>query len=139
MKPGRLGEMLYFDNAATTFPKPENVRKAVSESFLYYGANPGRSGHDLAMKTAKKVFEAREKAADFFGLSSPENLVFTKNCTEGLNAVLMSIGKKGGHIIISDLEHNSVFRPVYELKNRGNISFSVAETFEGEPEKTAES
>lgn len=131
--------MLYFDNAATTFPKPENVRKAVSESFLYYGANPGRSGHNLAMETAKKVFEAREKAADFFGFSSPENLVFTKNCTEGLNAVLMSIGKKGGHIIISDLEHNSVFRPVYELKNRGNISFSVAETFEGEPEKTAES
>ena len=70
--------MLYFDNAATTFPKPENVRKAVLESFLYYGANPGRSGHDLAMETAKKVFEAREKAADFFGLSSPENLVFTK-------------------------------------------------------------
>ncbi len=131
--------MLYFDNAATTYPKPENVRKAVYESFLYYGANPGRSGHALAMDTSEKVFECREKAAEIFGINEPENLVFTKNCTEGLNAVLMSIGEKGGHFIISDLEHNSVLRPLYEMKNRGIISFSVAETFEKEPEKTVES
>lgn len=131
--------MLYFDNAATTFPKPAAVRKAVGESFLYYGANPGRSGHSLAMDTARKVFECREKASEFFGLSAPENLVFTKNCTEALNIVLMSIGKEGGHFIISDLEHNSVLRPLYDMKNRGIIDFSVAKTFEGEPEKTIES
>ncbi|MBQ7123716.1 MAG: aminotransferase class V-fold PLP-dependent enzyme [Oscillospiraceae bacterium] len=131
--------MLYFDNAATTFPKPAAVRKAVGESFIYYGANPGRSGHSLAMDTARKVFECREKASEFFGLSAPENLVFTKNCTEALNIVLMSIGKEGGHFIISDLEHNSVLRPLYDMKNRGIIDFSVAETFEGEPEKTIES
>ena len=131
--------MLYFDNAATTFPKPISVKSAVEEAFLYYGANPGRSGHELAMETAKKVFEAREKAADFFGLSEPENLVFTKNCTEALNIVLMSIGNEGGHFIISDLEHNSVLRPLFELKKRGIIDFSVAETFEGEPDKTVES
>ncbi len=131
--------MLYFDNAATTFPKPASVRSAVSEALLYYGANPGRSGHELAMETAQKVFECREKAADFFGLSEPENLVFTKNCTEALNIVLMSMGSEGGHFIISDLEHNSVLRPLYELKNRSIIDFSVAETFECEPEKTVES
>lgn len=131
--------MLYFDNAATTFPKPAAVRKAVGESFIYYGANPGRSGHSLAMDTARKVFECREKASEFFGLSAPENLVFTKNCTEALNIVLMSIGKEGGHFIISDLEHNSVLRPLYDMKNRGIIDFSVAKTFEGEPEKTVES
>ena len=131
--------MIYFDNAATTFPKPAAVRKAVGESFIYYGANPGRSGHSLAMDTARKVFECREKASEFFGLSAPENLVFTKNCTEALNIVLMSIGKEGGHFIISDLEHNSVLRPLYDMKNRGIIDFSVAKTFEGEPEKTIES
>ncbi|MBQ2998611.1 MAG: aminotransferase class V-fold PLP-dependent enzyme, partial [Oscillospiraceae bacterium] len=131
--------MIYFDNAATSWPKPEGVRKAVYESFLYYGANPGRSGHSFAMETAKKVYECREKAAGLFGLSALENLVFTKNCTEGLNAVLMSIGRNGGHFIISDLEHNSVLRPLFELKNRGIISFSVAETFEDDPEKTVRS
>lgn len=131
--------MIYFDNAATSWPKPEGVRKAVYESFLYYGANPGRSGHSFAMETAEKVYECREKAAGLFGLSALENLVFTKNCTEGLNAVLMSIGRNGGHFIISDLEHNSVLRPLFELKNRGIISFSVAETFEDDPEKTVKS
>lgn len=131
--------MLYFDNAATSYPKPKIVINSVSESFLYYGANPGRSGHSLAMKTAVKVYECREKAGKLFGIKEPENIVFTKNCTEGLNAVIMSIGKKGGHFIISDLEHNSVLRPLYELKNRGIIDFSIAQTFENEPDKTVRS
>ena len=131
--------MLYFDNAATTFPKPFAVRKAVLEAFCNFGANPGRSGHKMGIETARKVFECRKKAADFFGLSEPENLVFTKNCTEALNIVLMSIGSNGGHFIISDLEHNSVLRPLFELEKRGKIEFSVAETFENEPEKTVES
>ena len=131
--------MLYFDNAATTFPKPASVRKAVEEAFYCFGANPGRSGHKMGMETAKKVFETRKKAADFFGLSESENLVFTKNCTEALNIVLMSIGSEGGHFIISDLEHNSVLRPLFELKKLGKADFSVAEVFESEPEKTVES
>lgn len=131
--------LLYFDNAATTFPKPLSVKKAVEESFYRFGANPGRSGHRMGMETAKAVFECREKAAELFGLQNPENLVFTKNCTEALNIALMSVGSEGGHFIISDLEHNSVLRPLFELEKRGKISFSVAKTFEGEPEKTVES
>ncbi len=131
--------MLYFDNAATTFPKPVSVRKAVDEAFYSFGANPGRSGHQMGMETAKKVFETRKKAAEFFGISETENLVFTKNCTEALNIVLMSIGSEGGHFIISDLEHNSVLRPLFELKKSGKADFSVAEVFESEPEKTVES
>ncbi len=131
--------MLYFDHAATSFPKPIAVRNAVSESLLYYGANPGRSGHELSIETAKKVFETREKAAELFGVSEPGNAVFTSNCTEAINLVLMSIAKQKGHFIISDLEHNSVLRPLFELKNRGIIDFSVAETFAGEPEKTLRS
>lgn len=131
--------MLYFDNAATTFPKPLSVKKAVEDSFYRFGANPGRSGHQMGMETAKTVFECREKAARLFGISETENVVFTKNCTEALNIAIMSIASGEGHFIISDLEHNSVLRPIYELENRGIISFSVAETFEGEPEKTVES
>ena len=140
MKSKKAGDkMLYFDNAATTFPKPFAVKKAVGEAFFSFGANPGRSGYKMGMETSRKVYETREKAADFFGLSEPENLVFTKNCTEALNIVLMSIGEEGGHFIISDLEHNSVLRPLFELERQGKVSFSIAEVFEGEPEKTVAS
>ena len=131
--------MLYFDNAATTFPKPFAVKKAVEEAILKFGANPGRSGYKMGIETSRKVFETREKAAKLFGISNSENIVFTKNCTEALNAVLMSIGQEGGHFIISDLEHNSVLRPLFEFEKRGETEFSVAEVFEGEPEKTVES
>ena len=65
--------MLYFDNAATTFPKPDSVRKAVSEALFRFGANPGRSGYKMGMETARKVFECREKAAEFFGISESDN------------------------------------------------------------------
>lgn len=128
--------MLYFDNAATTFPKPFAVKKAIEEAVQSFGANPGRSGYRMGIETSRKVFEARENAAKLFGISNSENIVFTKNCTEALNAVLMSIGQEGGHFIISDLEHNSVLRPLFELKKRGEADFSVAEVFESEPEKT---
>jgi selenocysteine lyase/cysteine desulfurase len=67
--------MLYFDNAATTFPKPYAVKKAVEEAFRSFGANPGRSGYKMGMETSRKVYETREKAAKFFGLSETENLV----------------------------------------------------------------
>ncbi len=131
--------MLYFDNAATSFPKPFSVRKSFEHAMLYYGANPGRSGHRMGMETSRMIYACREKAASLFGLSNSENVVFTKNCTEAINTVLMSTAFYGGEVIISDLEHNSVLRPLYELKNRGVISFFVAETYENDPEKTVKS
>lgn len=131
--------MLYFDNAATTYPKPLSVKKAVANALEHYGANPGRSGHKMGMETTKKIYECRKKAAELFGTNQAENVAFTKNCTEAINTVIMSIAEKGGHIIISDLEHNSVLRPLYELKKRGIIDFSVAEVFENEPQRTVES
>lgn len=118
--------MLYFDNAATTWPKPAEVKNAVLSAMLYYGANPGRSGHKMAMETAERVFECRERAAALFGCSEPENVVFTKNCTESLNIALKSAAA-GGHCIISDLEHNSVLRPLYDMQLHGEAAFSVAE------------
>lgn len=118
--------MLYFDNAATTSPKPAEVKSAVLSALIYYGANPGRSGHRMAMETSAQVFECRERAAALFGCGEPENVVFTKNCTEALNIAIRSAAL-GGHCVISDLEHNSVLRPLYEMQLRGEGEFSVAE------------
>ena len=127
--------MLYFDNAATTWPKPAEVKSAVFSALIYYGANPGRSGHKMAMETAAQVFKCREKAAAFFGCSELENVVFTKNCTEALNIAIKSAAF-GGHCVISDLEHNSVLRPLYDMQLRGEAAFSVAEVDLHDEEQT---
>ena len=128
--------MIYLDNAATTFPKPVNVQKSVSESIRKYGANPGRGGHDLSLKTSAQVYNSRKKAADFFGASSPDKIIFTQNCTMSLNYVIKGILKPGDHVIVSDMEHNAVMRPIFSMSEKGIISFSVAKTFPGEFEKT---
>lgn len=107
--------MIYFDNAATTGKKPKQVLAAVENALKYYSANPGRSGHTLAQKTAEKVFEVRQKAADFFGLEGAENVVFTLNCTHAINYILKGILRKGDHVIISNLEHNAVVRPLVKI------------------------
>lgn len=130
--------MIYFDNAATTFPKPLCVKNAVDEALLRFGANPGRSGHDLAAKTARKVYETREKAASFFGAADVEHVVFTMNCTHALNIVIRGLLRPGDHVVISDLEHNSVLRPIYAMAAGGIITYSVAETF-ADSEKTVAS
>ncbi len=127
--------MLYFDNAATTFPKPAEVRKAVWDAMIFEGANPGRSGYPMAMDTSKMVYRCREKASRLFGISNAENVIFTKNCTEALNAVLMS-GQISGHCVISDLEHNSVLRPLYKRKELGTLDYSLACISENDPEET---
>jgi len=121
--------MIYFDNGATSFPKPRRVAQAVGEAFSSYGANPGRSGHQMSIQTAVKVFEARETLAGLFRLQSPEEVVFTQNCTYAVNLALKGILRHGDHVIISDLEHNAVLRPVHTLARRGLITYSIAQTF----------
>ena len=115
--------MIYFDNAATTAKKPQEVINAVINSFKNYSANPGRSGYKLSTVTSDKVFKVRQKIADFFGADGPENVVFTLNCTQSINTVLKGVLRKGDHIVVSSLEHNAVMRP---LKKMG-ITYSVAE------------
>lgn len=117
--------MIYFDNAATTYPKPNCVKKAAIASITRYGGNPGRSGHKYSINTAKKIYEVRKLTADFFG-ATPENVVFTLNCTHSLNLAIKGILEKGDHVIISCLEHNSVARPVYAM-SKNDISYSIAE------------
>lgn len=110
--------MINFDNSATSFPKPEGVRRAVSESLLRCGGNPGRSGHRLSIEAAEAVYRARSIAASFFGAET-ENTVFTSNCTHALNLAVKGAAPDGCHILMSDLEHNSAARPVYALKEKG--------------------
>ncbi len=129
--------MIYFDNAATSYPKPESVVKAVSDSFKYYCANPGRSGHDLSVKASEIVYKTRVLLNEFFNGYGDENVTFTLNCTDSLNKAIKGVVKKGDHIIISSLEHNSVLRPVHALKEQGVGDYTVFEV-EKSKEKTIE-
>lgn len=119
--------MIYFDNAATTNIKPQSVYLAVNNAMRTKSANPGRSGHELSVKASELVFNVREKVSEFFNAPSFENVVFTENCTMALNIAIKGLIKKGDRIIISDLEHNSVSRPVYALKKQG-VEVDIFET-----------
>lgn len=126
--------MIYFDNAATTYPKPREVINEVNKAFTLYGANPGRSGHDMSMNTALAVYSAREILNSFFDGYGSEYVSFTSNCTESLNMAIKGILKSGDHVIITSLEHNSVLRPVIKLAEQKKISFSVFTVSQNEEE-----
>ncbi|MEG2038272.1 MAG: aminotransferase class V-fold PLP-dependent enzyme [Oscillospiraceae bacterium] len=120
--------MIYFDNAATTYPKPPQVGEMLKASLELYGGNPGRSGHKISMDTAMMVYNCREIVSQTFGCE-PEDVVFTQNCTMASNFALQGILEFGDHVLISDLEHNSTARPIYEMYTKGIISYDVVPTF----------
>lgn len=126
--------MIYFDNGATTYPKPKSVISAVNRAMNNF-ANPGRSGHSLSIKSSEVIFECRQNIARLFDTDKAENVIFTLNCTTALNTVIKGVLKKGDHVIISSLEHNAVLRPVAALGSIG-VEYSVAEIIEGDDEKT---
>lgn len=111
--------MVYFDNAATTFPKPDIVYDRVMKVMKEYGANPGRSGHKLALKASREIFETRNLISKFFNTGNPMNIIFTFNCTESLNIGIKGILKPGDHVITTSMEHNSVLRPIKHLEKIG--------------------
>ena len=118
--------MIYFDNAATGGYKPRTVSDTANNVIRYLSANPGRSGHRLSISGAEMIYDCRELIGDFFGANS-ERVVFTKNCTEALNVAIFGTLKKGGHVITTIYEHNSVLRPLNYLKSLGLISLDVVE------------
>lgn len=130
--------MIYLDNAATTFPKPPQVIKGSFDA-LRFGANPGRSGYKSALYSSEKIFECRQSAADFFSLDNVENCILTPSCTISLNTVIYGTLKKGDHVVISSLEHNSVLRPVKKLCDKGVITYDVAEVFDTDFNRTVDS
>lgn len=111
--------MLYFDNAATTFPKPEAVYEAVNECMRNYCANPGRGGHKLALQSGRVILEARELLTELFQAESIENIILTHNATDSINLALKGLLKKGSHVITTSMEHNSVLRPLKALEKNG--------------------
>ena len=117
--------MIYFDNAATSFPKPANVIREVNNCIKHYCGNPGRSSHFLAIKSSEKIYEARENIAELFNFSSPEHIVFVHNATHGLNLAIKSVVNRRMSVIISDLEHNSVIRPLYKAISSNNGCIDV--------------
>lgn len=112
--------MIYLDNGATSFHKPREVMAAVAKAMATC-ANPGRGGHAPAMAAAKTVFHGRETAADMFGCQ-PEQVVFTQNCTHGLNIAIRTLVKPGSQVVISGFEHNAVTRPLHSLKARIQVA-----------------
>lgn len=130
--------LIYLDNAATTYPKPQSVLMASSKA-NQYSANPGRSGYKLSLNASEVLFNCRQKAADFFNLPNVENCILTPSCTVSLNTVIYGTLKQGDHVVISSLEHNSVLRPVKKLSDKGIITYDVAEVFEGDDDSTVDS
>ncbi len=119
--------MIYLDNAATTWPKPEAVYVEMDSFFRNYGANPGRAGHKMAAHAGRKVYEVREAVAEFFGAQDSSEIIFTTSTTHSLNLGIKGVVKVGDHIITSSLEHNSVIRPLKELEKEGVIELSIVE------------
>ncbi|MBO5937427.1 MAG: aminotransferase class V-fold PLP-dependent enzyme [Clostridia bacterium] len=127
--------MIYLDNAATSYPKPESVINAMVYAQKYVGANAGRGGHRMTARAGEMVYSARDKAGNMFNCES-ERVIFTCNCTASLNTAIKGTVQKGDHVIVSCLEHNSVLRPVHYLAEKGIITYSVAEVDPLSEEKT---
>ncbi|HEY8362415.1 MAG TPA: aminotransferase class V-fold PLP-dependent enzyme [Tissierellaceae bacterium] len=111
--------MVYFDNAATSYPKPKAVYDKIMESMMNYGANPGRSGHKMALTISREIFETRVQISKLFNIKNPLNIIFTLNCTEALNIAIKGVLKPGDHVITTSMEHNSVLRPIKYLEKLG--------------------
>ncbi|MBQ2930207.1 MAG: aminotransferase class V-fold PLP-dependent enzyme [Clostridia bacterium] len=117
--------MIYLDNAATSFPKPPQVIRAMTDALQNFGANPGRGGHQLALQAGRTVEKCREAAASLLGVSSPEQVLFTRNCTESLNIAITGMLHKGDEVICSHGEHNAVMRPLERFVSRGDITVKL--------------
>jgi cysteine desulfurase/selenocysteine lyase len=107
--------MIYFDNAATSWPKPPGVIEAMIHFSENVGANPGRSGHRLSVEAGRIVYEARELVAELFNFADPLRVVFGANVTEALNLALTGYLHAGDHVVTSSMEHNSAMRPLRAL------------------------
>lgn len=114
--------MIYLDNAATSFPKPESVYQAVDHFNRCIGANPGRSGYDTAREASRVVAETRQVLAQLFHVDEPNQIVFTSNATEALNLGLKGLLRPGDHVITTVADHNSVLRPLRSLADRNQVA-----------------
>src|SRR5204862_5150831 len=123
--------MIYFDNAATSWPKPPAVCAALSDYFGDAGGNPGRAGHRMSVAAARVVENAREAVAELFHANDSSRIVFTHNATHALNVALYGLLRPGDHVVTTSVEHNSVMRPLRHLETRGVAVTVVACALDG--------
>jgi len=117
--------MIYLDNAATSFPKPETVAAAMLDYLTNVGASPGRSGHQLAAAAGRILFQTRKALARLFNLDDPGRIVFTENATAALNLSLFGLIQPGDRVLTTGLEHNSVMRPLRRLEELRRITIDI--------------
>lgn len=117
--------MIYLDNAATSFPKPEETVRFLNHFVTSTGGNPGRGGHPLSIEAARIIFDAREKLAEFIHVTGSERVIFTLNGTDSLNLAIRGLLDPGDHVVTTMMEHNSVMRPLTFLQKTQSISFST--------------
>ena len=117
--------MIYFDNAATSFPKPPMVARAMAGTLNKIGGNPGRAGHPLSLCGGRVIQHCRELLAEAFGAKTPEQVIFTSGCTEALNIAIRGMLYQGDEVLCSHAEHNAVMRPLKELEAAGQIRVRV--------------
>ncbi len=116
-----MGELIYLDNAATTYPKPVMVYDFMNDFYRKNGVNPGRSGYDKTLECEELVFSTRKALTEFFNGTNPYHLTFSYNASDSLNMIIQGMLRKGDHVITSNVEHNSVLRPLYHKKHDGEI------------------
>ena len=117
--------IIYLDNAATSFPKPRGMLDRMLETYIRLGVSPGRGGYDLAVEADEQVWKARQKLARFFSAPDPGRVIFTSNATEALNMAILGLIRPGDHVVSTRLEHNSVLRPLYHLKELGWLDYDL--------------
>ena len=131
------GQIIYLDNAATSFPKPNEVSEGVRRFMLYCGGNAGRGSHKSALMASKIVYDCREELSQFFDAENAERVCFALNTTHALNLCRKGLLKEGDHVLISDLEHNAVLRPLHKLMNEGKISYDIFPSMVGDKRRNA--
>ncbi|HOW85510.1 MAG TPA: aminotransferase class V-fold PLP-dependent enzyme [Candidatus Aminicenantes bacterium] len=114
-----MNQLIFLDNGATSFPKPEEVYRYMDQFYRSYGVNPGRSGYDLCLEAGLVVEETRKMLTEFFHGSDPNRLCFGYNSTDALNLIIFGMLRSGDHAITTTIEHNSVLRPLYHLSRQG--------------------
>ena len=117
----------YFDNSATSNPKPQCIIEKVQKAIIELNGNPGRSGYKKAVKIDREIYNTRVKIAEFFNIKNPLQIAFTSNASESLNFAIKGAGLHDCHIITSVLEHNSVLRPLHYLEDEKNVTLSFLE------------
>ncbi len=116
--------IVYLDNAATSWPKPEGVARAMSQFLASEAANPGRAGHRMAVAAERMLDRVRQQLTEFIGGTDPHRLIFTMNCTDALNIAFKGLLRAGDHVITTRLEHNSVSRPLQAMADAGFITLT---------------